>query len=99
MKVALTGWWREYHAKKSASQAANAGAWLGGTGGARPPVGSALQRQVDPAALVEGPLDGVDHFLDPGALLEAALVARTAGRDLVDEVLDEVGVEERPPGL
>ena len=34
------------------------------------------ERQVDPAALVKRQLDRVDHLLDPGAVLEIALVAR-----------------------
>ncbi len=53
----------------------------------------ALEREVDPAALSEGPLHRVDHFLHPRAVLEVALVAAPAAEDLVDEVLDEVGVE------
>src|SRR5215472_17375004 len=62
-------------------------------------VGNAGQRQIDPASLVVRQLYGVDHFLDPGTVFEASLVALAAGFDLVDEILDEIGVEQRPPGF
>src|SRR5262245_16138496 len=58
-----------------------------------------VQREVDPATLMEGALDGVDRFLDPRAVVEVPLVARAALDDLVDEVTHEIRVEERRPVL
>ena len=46
-----------------------------------------------------GPLDGVDHLLYPGAVGEVALVLLATVDDLVDEVLDQIGIEQAAPGL
>ena len=56
-----------------------------------------LERQVDPALLAMRQLRGVDELLDAGALLEVALVLLAAGRDLLEDVLDEAAVERRRP--
>src|SRR5262245_49637196 len=104
MKVALTGRWRKYETRKSSSQAWNGGVRPGDRGGGRADapgfsVTLGVQRERDPSALVNRALDGVDHLLDPRAILEGALVPFTPVHDLVDEVADQVGVEHRSPGL
>jgi hypothetical protein len=53
--------------------------------------------EVDPATLVIRLFHGIDHFLNPGSILEIPLVALTTLEDLVNEISDEIGVEERPP--
>jgi hypothetical protein len=42
--------------------------------------------KIDPMTLVEGDLHGIDHFLDPGAGLEIALILRASGKNLRREV-------------
>ena len=95
MKVALTGRWRKYEAKKSSSQALKAGVELMERAGRRQlSSGRSTQRRSwneRSTALID--------FLDPRAVLEVALVALAALDDLVDEVLDQVGVEQRAPRL
>src|SRR5215211_108217 len=44
-------------------------------------------------------LDCVDDLLHPGSVVEIPLIAGRVGRQLVEEVLDQVGVEEREPRL
>src|SRR5437763_14364864 len=46
-----------------------------------------------------GAFDRVDDLLDARALREVALIGLTAVDDLFGEVMDEVRVEERAPGL
>ncbi len=57
------------------------------------------QAEVDPASLTEGSLNGIDDFLDPGSILEAALISTAIVMDLVDEIPDEVGIEKTSPGF
>ena len=51
------------------------------------------KRQIDPTALVEGLFDSIDRFLHPGTIGEIALVARATLDNLVDKVVDQVGIE------
>src|SRR5262245_42823599 len=102
MKVALTGRWRKYEAKKSSSQAARAGVWPStGRDGrtCRRRLDLGVQGERDPAALVHRALDGVDDLLHPRTVLEGPLILLAPVHDLVDEVPDQVCVEQGPPGL
>ena len=60
---------------------------------------SSGEGKIRPAPLVVRDLDGVDDLLHPGAVVEVPLVARRVRRQLVEEVLDQIGVEEREPRL
>src|SRR5829696_2201217 len=44
-------------------------------------------------------LNGVDDLLHPGTVVEVPLIPRRVGGQLVEEILDQVGVEKREPRL